>query len=251
MTEVQRMSGAPAPSLSALTFNIKVGVDSHTSALARDLLAIERRLGRLQLISLQEVGRCWQMGVPIHQAEHLAAALGHQPARFAPALTDSLGGHFGVAASAEVPLEAAQQWLLPRNRDEQRTLASYRLSPKGWAQPITAMITHLSIYQEEREAQARFIAAQVEASEGPLILLGDLNDLPDSETLKTLGAAGLTDHWPALHQSRGYSFSVKEPNRRIDYLLTRGLRCVELELLTWVKSSDHFPLWGRFELEEA
>jgi len=252
MAEAQRATQAPRPSLSALTFNIKVGVDSHTSALARDLLAIERRLGRLQLISLQEVGRCWQMGVPIHQAEHLAAALGHSSARFAPALTDSLGGHFGVAASAEVSLEAPQQWLLPRDRDEQRTLASYQLRPKGWPQPITAMITHLSISQEEREAQARFIAAQVEACEGPLILLGDLNDLPDSETLKTLGAAGLTDHWPALHgEERGFSFSVKEPNRRIDYLLTRGLRCVELELLTWVKSSDHFPLWGRFELEEA
>ena len=235
----------------ALTFNIKVGVDSHPQALARDLLALERSLGRLNLLSLQEVGRCWQMGVPVHQAAYLAACLQHRAVQFAPALTDSLGGQFGVALTADSSLTARHQLLLPRELDEQRTLLSTRYTPAGWSRSITVLCTHLSIKEAERVAQAALIATVVRETSGPIILLGDLNDHPDSETLSHLKQAGLKDHWRERHgEALGYSFSVKSPNRRIDYLLTRGLRCVELELLTWVHSSDHLPLWGRFELEE-
>ena len=242
---------SPLPPLSALTFNIKVGVDSHPKDLARDLLAIERQRGPLDLISLQEVGRCWQMGAPIHQARYLASALRQQSAHFAPALTDSLGGNFGVALTARAPLMEPTQWLLPRDLDEQRTLLRCQVTPEGWPKSVTVFITHLSVKQAEREAQTSVIAQKVKEHTGPVIVLGDLNDHPDSLSLTTLKKAGLTDHWPERHgDALGYSFSVKDPNRRIDYLLTRGLRCTALELLTWVKSSDHFPLWGRFELEE-
>ena len=238
--------------LCALSFNIKVGVDSSPATIARDLLGAERALGTLHLCALQEVGRCWQMGVPVHQAAYLASCLRHQAHHFAPALTDDEGGQFGVAVTATYPLEGVQQRLLPRVVDEQRSLLSFTLSPEGWSRPLNVLTTHLSVSQEEREAQARVIADEVRRTEGPLLLLGDLNDLPNSLTLSTLIEAGLTDHWREHHgEALGYSFSVKQPNRRIDYLLSRGLTCLEIKLLTALKSSDHFPLWGRFMLSEG
>lgn len=238
------------PPLHALTFNLKVGVDSHPQVIARDLLAIERQRGQLHLVSLQEVGRCWQMGAPIHQARYLASALKHPSAHFAPALTDSEGGHFGVALTASGPLSSPTQWLLPRSLDEQRTLLRCEFTPQGWPCSIAVYVTHLSIKQTEREAQAAQLAEQVCHERGPALVLGDLNDLPESLTLATLRAAGLEDHWEAKRGDElGYSFSVKDPNRRIDYLLSKGLHCQELALLTWVKSSDHFPLWGSFTLK--
>lgn len=240
-----------APNFTALTFNLKVGVDSHPQILARDILRIEKQRGRLDLVSLQEVGRFWQMGVPIHQARYLASVLAHSSIYFAPALTDALGGQFGVALTASTALEHIQQWRLPQVLDEQRTVFKSDFTPPGWTSAISVWVTHLSIKQAEREAQAAYISELTLQEPGPMILLGDLNDLPDSLTLNTFKNAGFIDHWQAHHgYELGFSFSVKDPNRRIDYLLTRGLRCTELELLTSIRSSDHFPLWGRFELGE-
>ena len=249
MDHAQPLAGAPAP-LCALSFNLKVGVDSSPAALAADLARIQAARGGLDLCSLQEVGRGWRMGAPIHQSAYLASSLGHEGVAFAPALTDDLGGQFGVAATAAWGLRDLRQDLLPRERDEQRTLLRCSVAPPSWGGArVRVLVTHLSVEPAERLAQAQYIAAEAAAEEGPLLLLGDLNDLPGSAPLEALAAAGLRDPWEELHPGDlGYTFSVKRPNRRIDYLLYRGLRCDAVEREEWSVSSDHLPLWGRFWL---
>lgn len=236
--------------LCALSFNLKVGVDSSPAALAADLARVQSARGALHLCSLQEVGRGWRMGVPLHQSAYLAAALSHEAVAFAPALTDARGGQFGVALTAAWGLGGVEQLLLPCERDEQRTLLRAEVSPPSWGGArVQVFVTHLSVVPEERLAQARCVAERVAAVEGPVLLLGDLNDLPGSEPLRALEAVGLRDPWAELRpEALGYTFSVKRPHRRIDYLLYRGLRCDAVELEGWSVSSDHLPLWGRFWL---
>jgi len=242
--------GAPAElaPLRALSFNLKVGVDSSPAALAADLARVQAARGGVDLCALQEVGRGWRMGVPIDQAAYLAAALGHPAARFSPALTDDRGGQFGVAVTGAWALEGARRELLPRERDEQRTLLSCSVAPPSWGgRRVRVLVTHLSVEPAERLAQARRVAAAAAAEEGPLLLLGDLNDLPDSAPLAALAAAGLRDPWAALRPGDdGYTFSVKRPHRRIGCLLCRDLRCDAIDREAWSVSSDHLPLWGRF-----
>jgi endonuclease/exonuclease/phosphatase family metal-dependent hydrolase len=230
------------------TFNLKVGVDSAPAALAADLLPL-----RLDLLAAQEVGEGWWMGVPIRQSQFLASAQGHSFCHFAPTLTDSLGGQFGISLSGHGEVLEVEQTLLPQIEDEQRTVLRVLLKPfESSRETLTLYTAHLSVKEREREAQARNIASMVNATSGPVIVLGDLNDTHGSPTLKALTDVGLRDPWPQHHADApivdGYTFSVKDPNRRIDYLLYRHLICDEVHVSRRSQSSDHFPVWGRFRL---
>ena len=153
-----------------------------------------------------------------------------------------------LALTAAWALDGVEQALLPRERDEQRTLLRGVVTPPSWGGArVHVFVTHLSTEPTERLAQAERVAEAVAATEGPALLLGDLNDLSGSAPLRALESAGLCDPWVELHpDDLGYTFSVKRPNRRIDYLLCRGLRCEAIEREAWSVSSDHLPLWGRF-----
>ena len=223
----------------AMTFNIKVGVDSHPASLAADLLACDP-----DLCSIQEVGEGWQMGVPISQTRYLAASINASNSLYAPALHDSIGGQFGVGLISKQALCFQAQILLPKDQDEQRTLliATVDSLIPNQPQPLTLFITHLSIFEPERLIQAQMIASYARKVEGPLLLLGDLNDHPQSATLNALYETGLTDPWSTLGQGDGLTFSVKDPNRRIDYILQQGLHCHKIMVDTERHSSDHFPL---------
>ena len=230
--------------LRVATFNIKVGVDSHPTTLASDLLAL-----RLDLLALQEIGERWRMGVPISQTHYLAAAQQHPYLHFAPALTDrETGGQFGIAMTSKWPLKKMKQELLPQQEDEQRTLFITQIDPPHWSgSSVTILTAHLSVKEPERVEQAQHIARLAQEVQGPLLVIGDLNDRPQTPTLKVLYEAGLKDPWRALYpQEEGYTFSVKNPHRRIDYLLYRHLRCTDIQVMTQVKSSDHFPLLAEF-----
>ena len=237
-------------SLTIGTFNLKVGVDSAPATLATDLLPLG-----LDLLAAQEVGEGWWMGVPIRQAQFLASAQGHSFCYFAPTLTDSLGGQFGISLSGHGEVLEVEQTLLPQIEDEQRTVLRILLKPfESSPQTLTLYTAHLSIKEREREAQAHSIATMVEATSGPVIVLGDLNDIQGSPTLKALTDVGLRDSWLQHHSETpdvdGYTFSVKDPNRRIDYLLYRHLICDEVHVSRTSRSSDHLPVWGRFSLIE-
>ena len=81
-----------------------------------------------------------------------------------------------------------------------------------------------------RAAQATELAAALPTG-GPVILMGDLNDVPDSPMYQVLRGAGFVDAWLALrHRAPGYtcchqadlSNRVSQLNRRIDYVWARG-----------------------------
>lgn len=85
---------------------------------------------------------------------------------------------------------------------------------------------------------------------GPMLLLGDLNNTPDSAALQALQGAGLIDLWGALRpREPGYTFESDNPKLRIDYALASPdvRACVRaIELLGAAKGppclSDHLGL---------
>jgi endonuclease/exonuclease/phosphatase (EEP) superfamily protein YafD len=70
--------------------------------------------------------------------------------------------------------------------------------------------------------------------EGPALLVGDLNTVPDSELMRRLAAEGWTDVWTYLRpQDAGYTFESHAPDKRIDYVWARrdlvsSLRAIDL-----------------------
>lgn len=227
-----------------MTYNIRVGVETGPAALA----AAVRACGVPDLLGLQEVGNRWRMGACIDQPAFLGTALGLPHRAFAGALTDDTGGQFGVALVSRWPVETIRVLELPRDRDEQRVLLTAEV-----VGPIRllAAVTHLSVHAEEREAQARVVAATLAESALPVVLLGDLNDRPGTPTLDAFAA--LADAFDATGTGPEITFSVKDPHRRIDYL-----RCSPplffvgaSRVCREAKASDHFPLIGEIAWHDA
>ena len=268
--------------LRVVSFNIKVATDSNISALARDLVSLDP-----DLCALQEVGAHWSMGTPVHQGTYLASAQGHDalmwlpllerlwscdPYRGGPFTFSSLtpnqplserAGHFGVALSARGTFTETRVYHLRRAQDEQRGLLEAQWIPTGTfmnttahetdsARPLTIYCVHLSVIPEERLAQVDELIEITQANSGPALLLGDLNDTPDSEALRRLYAASWRDLYTESRAEQSsesvvvsdFTFSVQRPERRLDYILGRDVECTAAGIAHAVRSSDHFPIWA-------
>ncbi|MEZ4471197.1 MAG: endonuclease/exonuclease/phosphatase family protein [bacterium] len=221
------------------TYNIRVGVESSVAALA----AAVRAHGAPDLLALQEVGVRWNMGERVDQPAVLAEALGLGFHAFAGALLDEQGGRFGVALLSRWPLDGVQTTNLPREVDEQRVILRARVLATV---PFVALVTHLSIKGPERLRQAVQVGRAVAAETLPVVLLGDLNDVPGSPTVEA-AEAGLADCFDARGEGDPLTFSVRTPQARIDYIACGGGLapagpCVVVRGAT---ASDHFPLAAR------
>ncbi len=217
------------------TYNIRVGIETALEAVGAVI-----REGGADVVALQEVGVRWRMGACVDQPAVLGAAADLPFHAFAGALLDDRGGRFGVALLSRWPLDGVQTTNLPREIDEQRVLLRARvLAPE----PFVVLVTHLSVQAPERLRQALQVGLAVAAEAEPVVLLGDLNDLPGSP----VGAAacgGLVDCFDAAGEGPPETFSVQEPHRRIDYIacgpgLVPAGPC---RVLTTARASDHFPL---------
>ncbi len=225
------------PTLRLMTYNIRVGVETDLAQVGDALRAV----GAPDLLAIQETGVGWYMGGGADQPAALAQAAGLPHHVFGPALTRPDGGQFGIALAARWPLRQITHLQLPRVSDEQRVLLrATLLHPAG---PVTVITSHLSVAADEREAQARVIQREVEACTGPVILLGDFNDRPQTPTLQTL-TASLTDCFDACGVGPEVTFSVADPHRRIDYILCGGglTPVPPCEVARGARASDHFPL---------
>lgn len=236
--------------LNLMTYNVRLGIETSLGALA-DAVAAH---GAPDLLALQEIGVRWRMGERVDQPAVLAARLGLPYHAFAGALTDDAGGRFGVALLSRLPVLHADFALLPRLEDEQRVLLRVTLDTEP---RVHVFNTHLSIHAPERALQAARVAESVALVEGPTLVLGDFNDLSDSPVLATLraaspaGAAPLRDLFDDVGVGDPLTFSVKAPNRRIDYLLCGGgFEPEACRVLGDVRTSDHFPLVGRVSLPD-
>jgi endonuclease/exonuclease/phosphatase family metal-dependent hydrolase len=96
----------------------------------------------------------------------------------------------------------------------------------------------------KRAAQAREVAAEVEASPHPVVLVGDFNDSPVSYAVHRFEM--LEDAFAAGGQGLGGTYIGDLPPLRIDYILhspeleARSFKTLDVEL------SDHCPLRARF-----
>jgi len=224
-----------------VTYNIRLGLDGGLAALGDALSTLAP-----DVVCLQEVGVRWQMGECVDQPAVLAARLQCPHVAFAGALTDARGGRFGVAVLSKRGFRSVSVALLPRAADEQRVILQVALDTTP---ALNVWTTHLSIFEAEREDQARRIREELGRCAGPTVLAGDFNDVPTSATLATLrGAqladgAGLVDLFDACGTGDPLTFSVRAPNRRIDYVLAGGdLGAGPTRVAREVQTSDHFPV---------
>lgn len=223
--------------LRVMTFNIQ-------SALrGLDGVAEVIRSSAPDIVALQEVDVGSRRGQGMDQPVELARRTGlPYSAHFRT--TDLHGGAYGVAILSRFPLEAVRQYPLPVQRgDEPRTLAHALLKVNG--REVSVYITHLTrrpFNGAIRVRQSVAILKVLEADARPKLLLGDMNDTPDSGSLR-LFKRELMDVFALRGEGFADTYPLPVlPDLRIDYVLACEHFQPRRSRVLRVKVSDHYPV---------
>ncbi len=205
------------------------------------------------IVALQEVDAHWEKRSNFaDQPAELAKALGMH-VRFGPIYQLPGDGtsprrEFGVAILSRHPIVEFHNHLLPR-LSTQSAATEPELMP-GFLEAtveieggrVRVFTTHLDYRADPRVRNLQVAAtiARLDAIDGPMILMGDLNAPPHAVELAPLFQR-LRDAWPNGSDA-GFTYPATAPVRRIDYILTSGdLRARNVRVPP-IEASDHRPV---------
>lgn len=258
---------APTPVLTVMTFNVRLpnpddgaNVWSHRRALfAQTVAAADPDVfGTQELFQAQGddivrtlpryrwFGRDRRGG---HADEHMG--IFYRPDR----LTLLAQGDFWLSDTPDVPGSISWGHPLPR----MVTWGRFRTRD---GRRFVLLDTHFPYRAEDeaaREKAARLIVARLPAIAGtdPVVLTGDFNTTPDTATHAALVSV-LRDVRQAVAHPQGPALTFHDftgtPDRRIDWILTRGFHPLSVATMTRHKGalypSDHFPVVARLRFQQ-
>lgn len=179
------------------------------------------------LIALQELDERVPRSRLVDQPAELARKLGMH-VHFGPAM-DLEVGRYGIALASPRGFRAATV-ALPRSASEEP-----RVMVVATWDGIQVVTTHLSRDRSVRARQTRHIASVVRQMEGPVIVLGDMNQrVADLVPLMSMGLQ------PAMPR-RGL-IDIFRRGWQIDHILVSGDIVVRRAWTVPTVSSDHMPL---------
>lgn len=226
-----------------------------------DLAGYLRRR-RPHVLALQEV----EPVGGIDTAERLASQLGYRTmhvVRTEEAVGADRGE--GLALLTDLPLVQAASLRLPEApRDQPRCFQQLDVELPGGT-PLRLGNTHLSWRLRQsghRLAQTTAIREALAGWRGPLIVMGDFNDVPGSPPMRALtgpDGVGLEDSYALASHTDKATFHPDNPyaempqllDRRVDHVLTRGFHPARAEVVLTGEEgpvvSDHYGV--RVDLE--
>ncbi|MBC9913906.1 endonuclease/exonuclease/phosphatase family protein [Chitinophaga varians] len=204
--------------LKVMTYNI-YGARASTGAPA-DLSQLAKVINEQQpdLVALQEVDVFTnRTGTTVHQAKELAALTGME--WFFTKAIDVSGGQYGDAVLSRLPIKESKRYALPVDPNvsgEFRSVAMIKVNKEG--KDFYFASTHLDHLSQEdnRLVQAAELKKIVAGLDLPLIMAGDLNAVPTSQTMNIIRSfmnLGCTQQCPL-------TFPSNKPDRTIDYIMT-------------------------------
>ncbi len=237
-----------ARQLRVLTFNIHhaEGLDGRVDV---ERIAGIARDSKADVVGLQEVDRGVERSGRRDLLKEIADLAGM---RFAFGKNiDHQGGDYGNALLTSRPIVSEGNRLLPTtDGGEQRGVLQVVIDVDGTK--VLVLTTHLDHRRGDvdRAASADAMVEMIAAwGDGPMIAMGDFNDVPGSRTWLRL-TTGLTDAWAAVGKGEGFTIPVRAPTRRIDWILVRGLEPVSAEVIR-TEASDHLPVLATLRLPTA
>jgi len=239
---------APSVRLRVLSYNIHHGRGSD-GRIDLERIAGVIRAADPDLVALQEVDDRTTRSGGIDQRSEIGRLTGLH-AVFGKAM-DYAGGGYGVAVLSRWPIESSATHALPFTEPhEPRCALEVCVALPDGSGTIRFFGTHLDHTADpaDRIRQAQAIADLVaRGSEEPVVLAGDLNDLPGSETLAVFGEPWLD----ATAGDPAPTWPADAPRKKIDYVLAAPAdrwRFVSAEVIDERAASDHRPLLVVLEL---
>lgn len=231
--------------LRVMTFNIQ------SAKRGLDGVATVIRAAAPDIVALQEVDVGSRRAHGLNQAAELAARTGlshHVHFR----TTELHGGAYGVALLSRFPIVSHAQYPLPVSKgSEPRTLGHVVLEVDG--REVSVYATHLTqrpFNADVRKRQSVAILKHLEQDARPKVLMGDLNDDPDSIPVRLLRRE-LTDAFAATGQGPAgtYPLPLFLPTLRIDYVLSDEAFAPRASRVLRVDASDHYPVVADLHLK--
>jgi endonuclease/exonuclease/phosphatase family metal-dependent hydrolase len=235
--------------LRLMTYNIKYATRG------MDGIAEVLRAANPDIVALQEVDSGSRRAGGADQATVLAERTG-LPYHVHFRTRDVDGGAYGIALLSRFPLETLEQYALPvPPGGEPRTVAHALMRVEG--REVSVYLTHLThppFRNRTRLRQSVFISELLARDPRPRILMGDLNDGPDSRPVRLL-RRHLRDTFAASGSGPSGTFQLPvpllAPTVRLDYVLACDAFTPLRSRVLRVNASDHFPVVADVRLEEA
>ena len=248
--------------ISVGTYNILSGVDYMHRVETKEWRLVPERFAEaikemgLDICALNEV-----RDIPGTDGEHkwnqtgkaIAEQLGYNYV-FGKAI-DVPGGGYGNALVTRYPIlnvRTVPMRIAPENRDpnsvarwyEDRVLMIVDLDVEG--KTVTVMVTHFGLNDDEHVLAVKIVRQEAEKINNPIIFMGDLNITEDTRHYAAL-CEFLTDSI-AVAQGEVKSFPADAPDRRIDFLFTKGdIKAIDA-CVPEIVVSDHRPYIATVEL---
>ena len=233
--------------LRVMTYNIHVGVGMDKKLdLQRIADVINRE--RPDLVGLQEVDRNVKRTEGKDEIVELAEMTKMEFA-FAPNL-DYQGGKYGVAILSRLPIRGTVHRMFENKRETERR-GMLRAEIEVDKKMITFVTTHLDYqFEDGRLFETEQLMKFLELVRGPLIVVADLNDVPEGSAYKLMRTK-FDDAWiTSRAKGDGFSYPADKPVKRIDHIFYRSGDRVRAKK-SWVVetlASDHIPVVAEIEI---
>lgn len=233
---------------------IATDLPTRLNALAEEIARERPHAVGLQEVSTLSVNLPPEFGFPAMQADYLAGltqalafrGLSYHTVSNLNFTFSLLGGGIGLADRDVLLVDAALPLLAQAN-------GAFSCPPicipvnglgtlsRGWVRATTKIgsrtVTFVSTHPESgdhpqiaqlRAGQMQELAGTLAGFDGPVVLMGDLNDTPGSAAYQVLRGAGFADVWESVGDGAGYTcchathLQSGAFTKRIDYVLVRG-----------------------------
>ena len=189
------------------------------------------------LVTLQEVDQKCQRSGGVDQAAELGKLLkmDHRFGKF----MDFQRGEYGMAVLSRLPIKESTRHVLPEGA-EPRCALEIVVQPEGWEKPLSLVGIHNDWTKEEiRVRQVSDLLAKLEKKH-PVILAGDFNAEPGSDSLKLLAKDG----WQILRRKPAETWPSMKPKVEIDFFIAKGLPPFTYrdQVMKEEVASDHRPI---------
>ena len=241
---------ASTHTLRVMTYNIHVGVGMDKKLdLARIADVINSQ--KPDLVGLQEVDRGVQRTQRIDEIVEIAR-LTRMNYDFAFNLRYQ-GGQYGVAILSRFPIISMDHRLYQNLREAERR-GFIRGEVIVGGRIINFVTTHLDYqYEDGRLFESQQLLAALKDIKGPLIVVGDFNDIPSGQAYQLMRTK-FDDAWAESRAIEdGFSYPADKPSKRIDYIFFRSADRVRSKRAWIVQTlaSDHVPVVADLEIRSG
>ncbi len=235
--------------LRVMTYNIHhANPPATTSTIDVNAIANVIKQQNPDLVALQEIDvYTTRSGTTLHQAAELGRLTGLK--YFFAKTIDYAGGEYGVAILSKYSMDVTKNTLLPSPGAEQRTLATALVTlPDG--KKIVFSSTHLDAQSAEtnRVLQINKIVEILQPETNPVIIGGDFNAAPGTNTINALDGAFTR----TCITSCGFTIPATNATKTIDFIAFKPsdkFTVLEHKVILEKSASDHLPVLAVLKLK--